>query len=120
MHTFPWFAFSVSLLTLLHHAKWREVVNRNLCALLSEMWFGIDTLCFNRDPKVCSKRAKRYETRRTGSRYAGENQLKRGVFMVRKCLAFAMCTKQKKTPRARRRTESFENGATASSAKKST
>lgn len=100
MNVLPWFAYSVSLLILLHHAKRREAVNRNLCALLSEKWSEIDTSCFNRDPKGCSKRVKRYETKQTGSQYAGENQLKRGVFIMWKCLVFAMCTQQKNSTRA--------------------
>ncbi len=97
----PWFLFSVPLLIMLNCAGRRKVVKRDLCALMSHMWYEIDILSHLQCRKACSKGAIRYETLRMGSQFAGENRKKTGVFVVWKSSVFAMCTGQKKSPRAR-------------------
>ncbi len=68
--------------------------------------------------KTCSKGVTRYETLGAGSGTSGENVEKTMLFRIHKLRLYAVCSYQKKAPRARdSESGSFENGAAASSAK---
>lgn len=117
MLVFPLLMSQTALLFFLHDVERHATVKRHRCAVLCKKWFNIDSLYLIRCQKEYPKAAIQYEITRIGSRYTSENEQKTGAFIVRKSALFALCTGWKKTPRARRITNSFEKGAPESSTK---
>ncbi|QDT99007.1 hypothetical protein [Gimesia aquarii] len=118
MFVIPLFKRELTLLSGSHDAQRHTRVNREICAVLSEMWYEIAVWFYLRIQKACSKGVTRYEARRTGSGASGENVEKTMLFRMHKLRWCTVSSAQKNVPRARdAESGSFKNGATASSAK---
>ncbi|QDU09383.1 hypothetical protein V202x_27580 [Gimesia aquarii] len=121
MFEFPVIERGTVLLRWSYHAKWHTAVKKNLCALMSQVWYEIAVWFPLWLEKACSKGVIPYETAGTGYRLSGEKLEKMGHFRMHKPKLCVVCSYQKKPPRAREtETGSFENGAWVSSAKIST